>query len=145
MIKKRVGLALIYPQLRDCAGVTLLEVLVALILLGILSGSLLQLTNASGLWLEDAARQGQASDLAFGILEYYRADPGRLNNGPLSGDDAWGLLLPDYGGESTYRWEVVYQAGDAQPGLLHVSVKVSWDVKAAEKEVQMCTLLYRQP
>lgn len=122
-----------------------MEVLAALVLLGLLSGSLLQLSTASGLWLKDAARESQASDLAFGLLEYYRADPYRLENGPASGEDAWGLLLPEHGGENAYRWEVAYQAGDFQPALLNVSVKVSWDDGKTEKTVQMCTLLYRQP
>lgn len=122
-----------------------MEVLVALVLLGILSGSLLQLTTASGLWVKDAARESQASDLAFGILEYYRADPDRLENGPLNGEDAWGLLLPEHGGASIYRWEAAYQPWAAQAALLNVWVKVSWYDGESEKAVQMCTLLYRQP
>lgn len=132
-------------NVHDCRGVTLLEVLVALVILGFLSGSLLFVTNTCGLWLEDAAQEGQAADLAFGILEYYRADPGRLLSSPLSGDDAAGFLLPGYEGKKAYHWEASYQTEAAQPGLWHLSVKVGWDVKGQEKEVEMCTLLYGKP
>ncbi len=136
---------LIYLKLQDSSGVTLLEVLVALVLVGLLSALVLQLTGTSSRWLEDVAEVGQAGNLAVGLLEYYRADPARLYNGPLSGEGLKGFLFPDYTGDDPYRWELVYHPFAAEPLLLHLSVKVCWDVGIVEREVEMSTLIYQGP
>ena len=51
--------------LRNRAGVTLLEVLVALLLLALLAGSLIKIAAVSGHWVKEAERQAQAAVLAL--------------------------------------------------------------------------------
>ncbi len=123
----------------------MLEVLVALLLLGLLSGSIIKIAGVSGHWVKEAERQTQASVLAFGILDYYRADPGGLAIGPLSGGDARELLFGEPVEENIYPWQICYQPYDAQAELLEIQVKVNWDGGQTEKAVEMYTLLYAPP
>lgn len=124
---------------------TLLEVLVALLLLGLLSGSIIKLTAVSGHWVKEAERQTQAAVLAFGILDYFRAQPGLLASGPLSGTDARELLLSEPVVENTYPWQADYQPYNGQAQLWEVQVRVNWDGGQSQKAVEMYTLLYVPP
>jgi len=125
--------------------VTLLEVLVAVLLLGLLSGSIIKLAAVSGHWVKEAERQTQAAVLAFGILDYFRAQPGLLASGPLNGTDARELLLSEPVVENTYPWQAGYQPYNGQDQLWEVQVRVNWDGGQSQKAVEMYTLLYVPP
>lgn len=127
----------------DYAGVTLLEVLVALVLLGLLAGSMLHISGVAGRWTEEASRQNQAAALAFGILEYCRAVPDWVENGPYSGDDARQLWSSDPVNRALYPWQADVEPCDGEAQLWQVRVRVNWDGGSSEKAVEMCTLLYR--
>lgn len=131
-------------KLRDCSGVTLLEVLVALALLGFLAGSMIEIAAAAGQWTTRAARQNQAAVLAFGILDRYRADSSLHLNAPLNGDDARELLSGQPAEGDLYPWQAEYETyEEAQPQLWQFKVRVVYEGGESEKAVEMCTLLYR--
>jgi prepilin-type N-terminal cleavage/methylation domain-containing protein len=131
--------------LRNRAGVTLLEVLVALLLLALLAGSLIKIAAVSGHWVKEAERQAQAAVLAFGILDYCRAQPGLLASGPSSGTDARQLLLGEPPAENTYPWQADFQPYNGQAQLWQVQVRVNWDGGQSQKAVEMYTLVYVPP
>lgn len=135
-------LAALRQKLRDDAGVTLLEVVIALVLLGLLAGSILKIAGVSSQWGRMAQRQYQASVLAFGILDYYRTNPEWLAAEPFGGEDATELLFDEPMADSNYSWQVYYQPYNLEANLMEVGVTVNWD---DEKTVEMWTLLYIPP
>lgn len=134
-----------FGKLRDCAGATLLEVLVALGILGLLSANIIKISSVSGRWVDQAWKQNQAAALAFGILDYYRSTPDLLDTETFSGDDARELLTQEAYEEHLYPWEVVCQPWDAEALLWQIQVRVNWDGGQTENAVHMCTLLYAPP
>lgn len=62
------------------AGFTLVEVLVALVLLCLLTVTLCATCSSSSLWLGQAGKHLQAADHAMAIIEHMRAGASRINS-----------------------------------------------------------------
>lgn len=60
-------------------GMTLLEVLVALVLLSLLASTVLAIFTPTTIWIKKARDETIAANYAFAILESLRADRGKLN------------------------------------------------------------------
>ncbi len=124
----------------DYAGVTLLEVLVALVLLGLLAGSMLHISGVAGRWTEEASRQNQAAALAFGILEYCWPYPigWKTVHTAVMMPQLWSS---DPVNRALYPWQQMWSLAMGST-IVAGSVRVNWDGDRG-KAVEMCTLLYR--
>lgn len=130
------------PHPLDQAGVTLLEILIAVSILGICFSALFSGFSAALRTTDRVGRYTQAVEFANRKLNELLVDP-RLGAGEVrSGTTTAGL-----------RWRVVTEVVDQRPGatpdkpiqLLHVVLEVSWQTSAGTQNFVLQTLKLRLP
>lgn len=75
--------------LKNQKGLTLVEIMAALVILSLLTVTLLSLFTASGSWINSAGQRTRASNYAASIIECIRADSAELVNIDFTGNPVY--------------------------------------------------------
>ena len=120
-------------RVRRQAGFTLLEILVAFVMLALVGGALLQLFQGGLQSLAAGDNYSRAALLAESTLSQLRADP-NVQTGQRSGELAEG-----------YRYELQLtpytEDGEVQPDLLQADLAILWGEPGNDRRYDVRTLL----
>jgi len=123
-------------------GMTLIEVLASLVILGLLAVSVTTIFIPASTWIYKARTETTASNYAFSILETFRADRSKLDSSN-TGKSAQNIF-PGSG----FPWagmsdELIRMEPQAPPydHLYDVTVTVRWAEGNAVRHVQLSTII----
>lgn len=123
-------------------GLTLIEVLASLLILGLLAVSVTSIFIPASTWIYKARTETTASNYAFSILETFRADRSKLDSSH-TGKSAQNIFP-----ESGFPWagmsdEINRMEPQAPPyeHLYDITVTVSWIEGNTVRHVQMSTIM----
>ncbi|MGI6487876.1 MAG: prepilin-type N-terminal cleavage/methylation domain-containing protein [Syntrophomonadaceae bacterium] len=131
----------------DQRGITLVEILVAVVLLSLVSTIFLNLLVTAMGWNELAADKTRATNYAASVMEELRtvsSDFSVLCGYTYSYDqgnwDELGLSLPAM--EEKMKAEVAIQADDEAAGLFGIKVLVEWGHRGKQREVVLESMIW---
>lgn len=113
-------------------GFTLMEILAALVLIGVVLPAVMKGVSMASILASDSAHKYEALDLAQSKLAEV------LLNGDWEGGSDAGDFAPDHEG---YAWTM--ETSDwTQADLKEVDVTVSWEQRGRPRYIQLSTLVY---
>lgn len=116
----------------DGRGFTLMEILAALVLIGVVLPAVMKGLSIASILASDSARKYEALDLAESKLAEVLLS-GQWQSGAGSGD-----FMPDYDG---YEWTL--ETSDwTQAAVKQVSMTVYWEQRGRLRQIQLATLVY---
>lgn len=126
-------------------GLTLVEVLAALLLLSCLAFSIPAIFGPVATWIAKARMETAAVNYAASMLEELRFEPeklSRLNSGKTAEELGFGCDVPYTGmiGRISRM-----EPNSALPGLFEVTATVDWTQAGQPQSMQLVTLIRKEP
>ena len=129
-------------QLGSEKGATLVEVLAALAMLGVLTTMVLAIFAPTGIWIGKARNETTAANYASALLEDLRDQRSLLQSADSISPEGLGLVQPykpAHPAGINARIDMELMTGYS--GLYKVEVDVSWNEGTELREVKMATLI----
>lgn len=130
----------------DCRGMTLIELMVALVFLTLAAAIALNILVAAMAWNRLAADQTRAVAYGTEVMEELKVVPQRL---PALAGETYSPALGNWsrlgigveGSSDGLMARVGIEPYDAQAGLFEVRVEITWDFRGKQRKINLVTLM----